>query len=150
MAKFLFKNRVIARRVVKRPASEAEQPKDVARRCAQKVGLTAEKAGLTAEQPPSGAVPRARNAFQLFYADALRNRSCANARAASQGWSKMSDARKQKWVDEAIQGKQLQLRAKANFGIPAKALTLSSPTAVEVVESPTPVAGMVTINTGNW
>ena len=80
-----------------------------------KAGLTAEKdsrrsgavhkAGLT-DDPPSRLdddVPRCRNAFQLFYANALKEGTHANAKAASAEWKKMTDEQKKPWVQEALQ-----------------------------------------------
>ena len=82
-----------------------------------KAGLTAEKdsgrssavheAGLTAD-PPSRLdddAPRirCRNAFQLFYANALKESTHTNSTAASAEWKKMTDEQKKPWVEGALQ-----------------------------------------------
>ena len=56
-------------------------------------------------------LPRARNAFQLFYANALKKGSHTNATAASNAWSEMTPAQRSPWVEDALREKQ-QLRAK--------------------------------------
>ena len=51
---------------------------------------------LTGDSPPSpDAVPRARKAFQLCYASALKEGKHGNAKAASSQWSTMTAEQKQ-------------------------------------------------------
>ena len=138
-----------------------------------KAGLTAEKnprrpgavhkAGLTADPPPKldDDVPRARcrNAFQLFYANALKERTHANAKAASAAWKKMSGEQKEPWVKEALQEKQQQLIAKGiqpsespgmvRTAFARKALTLSL-SAPSPASSPKLDSDEVAVNAGSW
>ena len=116
------------------------------------------KAGLTADDSPSTInTPRARNAFQLFYANALKKGSHTNATAASNGWSVMTQTQKLPWVEESLREKKEQLRAKGahEYGktclrtaFARKAMSLTAPSPAE---SPKPDASATAmINAGNW
>ena len=115
------------------------------------------KAGLTADSPSTINTPRARNAFQLFYANALKKGSHINAKAASQGWSAMTQTQKLPWVEEALREKQEQLRAKGAYeygktrvrtAFARRAMALAAPSPAE---SPKPDASATAmINAGNW
>ena len=138
-----------------------------------KAGLTAEKdsgrssavheAGLTAD-PPSRLdddAPRirCRNAFQLFYANALKESTHTNSTAASAEWKKMTDEQKKPWVEGALQEKHQQLLARgirhSQSTVPLRtaqkfarrALSLSAPSPAQ---SPKLDSDEVTVNAGSW
>lgn len=101
-------------------------------------------------------LPRARNAFQLFYANALKKGSHTNATAASNAWSEMTPAQRSPWVEDALREKQQQLRAKeahkgktcARTAFARKALALTAPAPAEPPKLDASAAAM--INAGSW
>ena len=96
-------------------ASKSSCMPKVAKRPAEKVARRPQraKAGLTAKSNPSSQAPRARNSFQLFFSDAIRQGTVRNIREAVPKWHGMSEEEKRPWVTEALQEKREQLQAKS-------------------------------------
>ena len=77
-------------------ASKSSCKPKVDKRPAQKVARRPKraKAGLTAKSNPSSQAPRARNSFQLFFSDAIRQGTVRNIREAAPKWHGMSEEEK--------------------------------------------------------
>ena len=95
-------------------ASKSSCKSAVAKRPAQKVARRPRKAkaGLTAESNPSSKAPRARNAFQLFFSDVIRQGTHRNIKEAVAKWQSMSEEERKPWVTHALQEKREQLQAR--------------------------------------
>ena len=137
-------------------------------RAAAKAGLTAGKRqGLrgrrfklgkkaVAAKAIAGSWPKARNPFQLYYADMLRGKDCGNSKDAADKWKNMDVAARKKWVDDAAQEKQRQLMAKDSAGVKPRltvavrrARSMSSHSESGAAESPS-ICKDNTVQAGRW
>ena len=136
---------------------------------AAKAGLTAGKRqGLrgrrfklgkkaVAAKAIAGSWPKARNPFQLYYADMLRGKDCGNSKDAADKWKNMDVAARKKWVDEAVREKQRQLMAKDSAGVKPRltvavrrARSMSSHSSVTVAAESPSICKANTVQAGSW
>ena len=105
----------------------------------------------------AGSWPKARNPFQLYYADMLRGKDCGNSKDAADKWKNMDVASRKKWVDEAVREKQRQLMAKDSAGVKPRltvavrrARSMSSHSSVTVAAESPSICKANTVQAGSW
>ena len=151
------KQKVADHGLLKRPAAK------VSRKSLKRPGGTGAQAGLTADAPETvtqagltaHVLPRARNAFQLFYAHALKSTECTNAKAASTAWGNLGEEDRQHYVRLALQEKQEQLRVRSSLGLKTRQTewvrkAMSSQAAAPLDAQTPDSSEKVNVTTGSW